>query len=118
VSRTIRRTKRNKLRSRSEKTYTHVRLTEYLDLQGESNRWYNHGFPLVPLEGKEFQKTYWKFHSDCGCPEFGFENAFEYPWVESSKEARARYKREIVKWLKDEDYEIIFTKPPHIWDYC
>jgi len=119
MSRTIRRTKAKKYRSRFEKEYTYY-IPEEWDNRSIGNRgirWVK-DFPLLPLEGKEFEKAYWKYHSDSGCKDFSFENAFEYPMREDERAKRSRYKREISRWLKDEDYEIQFQKSKQIWDYC
>ena len=116
MSRTIRRTKAKKTRSRFEKDYTHKRLDEWLDvLCGYQYR--SNGVPFRPLEGKEFEIAYWKYHSDNGFAEFGFENAFERPNCGTNREQRAAYKVELNRWIQNPDHEVIFQRPKEIWDY-
>lgn len=119
MSRTIRRTKTNKRNPRFLIDYV-TYLPQEWDGRQQGNRgvrWIK-DFPLLLLEGKEYQKAYWKFHSDNGFAVFGYENAYERPMIESESKTRARYKRELVKWIKDPEYVVQFTPPPQEWDYC
>jgi len=117
VSRTIRRKKTTKRFSRFEKDYTHYHPKEWRGITQSTWKNDHHAFPRLPYEGKEFWIRYWKFHSDNGLRIFGFENAFERPQYIDEGQVRALYKKELVKWLKDEDYEIIFLPRPNFWEY-
>ena len=116
MARTFRRKRSNKPWCRFEQDYTYTQPNEWcgIPLDHFNRKW----FPRIPLEGKAFSIAYWKYHSDCGHAVFGWEDAYERPWKQSQREMRNHYKGEIVKWLKDHDYEIIFSKPKHIWDLC
>lgn len=116
MSRTIRRTKTKKPYSRLERNYTHKPLPEWLDVEDTSS-YRPGGVPVRKLEGAEFLKVYWKFHTDNGCREFGFENCFERPQRRSSSEVRGHFKRELEKWKKDDEYEVILQAPKGFWEY-
>lgn len=116
MSRTIRRTKALKHYSRFEKDYTHKPLEEWLDVAPAPN-YRSNGMPVRPLEGDEYFRRWWHYHSDSGCHEFGFEDAYERPFREEEGCFRARNKNEIRKWLKDHDYEIIEKPHKFMWDY-
>jgi hypothetical protein len=116
MSRTIRRTKARKHYSRFAKDYTHKQVEEWLDVK-PTNTWQSNGMPIRPLEGKEYINRLWHYHSDAGCHEFGFEDAFEKPYQEDEGSFRARNKNELRKWLKDHEYEIIEKPPKLLWDY-
>jgi hypothetical protein len=116
VSRTIRRTKtRNKNNCRFEKTYTYIHPNEWCGI--ELDHFNKRYFPLVKPEEKEFKKLWWKFHSDNGFAIFGWEEAYEMPMHEVENHRRNRYKRELIKWIKNPDYEIQFMRCKQIWDY-
>lgn len=117
MSRTIRRTKAKKHHSRFAKDYTHRPLEEWLDVCPAPNYRPN-GIPIRPIEGKEYQTRYWHYHSDCGCHEFGFEDAFEYPFREGERSFRSRNNHEIRKWMNNPEYEIIEQGHKMLWDYC
>jgi hypothetical protein len=98
MSRTIRRTSTSGNHKRFEDDYT----------KSESGE---------RLEGKDFDVAYHKFHSDNGLPIFFYENSYEYPIRESSKTHRAQNKTEIMKWLKNQDHEVVFHKVRFFCDY-
>lgn len=118
MSRTIRRTKTNKRNPRFLIDYVTYLPQEWdgRDIGNRGIRWVK-DFPRFTLEGKAYDKAYWKFHSDQGFAEFFYEDNFEFPMHEVEGDRRARYKREIVKWLKDEEYEIQFQRCKQVWDY-
>lgn len=117
MSRTFRRQRSKKRNSRFERDYTSHKPEVWCGkplLKYSNNNW----FPTIPLEGKDFNRAYWKYHSDCGHSVFGWEKAYETPMLEPENERRRRYSREITKWLKDNSYEIIWQKSKQVWDYC
>jgi hypothetical protein len=119
VSRTIRRTKAKKYHSRFEKDYTHY-IPEVWDGREQGIRGVNRikDFPLLPLEGKEFQIAYWKYHTDNGLAIFGWEDAYEYPYEVDERSKRGTFKCEIHKWLRNPEHEIQYSRFKKIWDYC
>jgi hypothetical protein len=109
MSRTIRRTgdkKRNKSgRAHFEHDYTHT----YGDSNFESG-FYAWGCKRsVKLEGKEFDKAFWKFHRD-NHNSYGWSN---HTWDRWHYEQRCRMKNkeEIIRFLKDDEYEVIVYQP-------
>lgn len=102
MSRTFRRKgdkKRNKSgRSHFEKDYTVDRATSPIA------SWRYRNLPLISLEGKAFDKGYWKFHRDSG-PGYGWGNS-NYDRKRSETKCRMDNKQEIARYLKDEEYEV------------
>jgi hypothetical protein len=116
MSRTFRRKRDKKYNSRFEKDYTHYYDTGVFDRV--YNTFNEHGLPRIKLEGKEWQIAYWKYHSDNGFAIFGFQDAYETPMIESEQSFRSRWRFEIHKFMKYEDYEVNILKRRLIWDYC
>lgn len=116
MSRTIRRTKTNKQYSRFEKDYTHHHLEEWGDMVQTGWRNDYRAFPFVPKPEPEYTRAKWRFHSDCGLNIFRFEKCFNRPWRMSSLRLQSKY--ELIKWLKDPDYEIQISRIKLVWDYC
>ena len=63
----------------------------------------------VELVGKEFDKGYWKFHRDHH-NSYGWSN---HTWTRARYEDRCRMKNkeEIIRFMKDEEYEIFAYQP-------
>lgn len=59
----------------------------------------------------------WKFHSDMMTRLLSFQYFYCEPMEPANRTKRQQYKREIIKWLKDPDYEIQFKRPRQVWDY-
>jgi hypothetical protein len=115
VSRTIRRTKVKKFYSKFEKEYTYIYPTEWKGIKFTIS---NKGaFPLIPQQGKFFSIAYWKYHSDVGYKNFKYEKFYELPIKEPESATRTKYNLEIYKWLKNNNYEIIFQKSKKILEY-
>lgn len=110
MSRTIRRTKNKKHHSLFEKKYTYNRPEQWLDVkEGFRRIWpdwgYGEGYPLLKRQGKEFWQAWHWYHSD------NFNDYAALTRFEGYKEsAREQNKRELVKWLKNEDYEPVLLE--------
>lgn len=110
MSRTIRRTgdkKRNKSGgSHFETDYTHT--------YDESDRYSDVGAwrakPRIKMEGHEYFAQYHKFHG-CTCRGYGWGNHTYSRWY-AERQCRSVNKREIVRWLADDMYEIFTHNPP------
>ena len=109
MSRTIRRTRdkrRNKSgRSHFVKDYVYDRDETYLGLGWQS--WA--GMPMVKLTGKEYDKQFWKFHADTK-PGYGWGNP-NYSRKHFEDRLRMLHKQELLKYLKDDEHEVILDKP-------
>ena len=108
MSRTIRRKKNKKHHSLFEKHYTHRKPDQWFDLSPSwHHNWTEHadGYPLIKLEGKEFEKAWHWYHSD---------NFNDYEailrWHGSKESARCQNKQELIKWLQNEEYEPMLLK--------
>jgi hypothetical protein len=103
MSRTIRRKgdkKRNKSGSSSS---IHWYITDWsIDKDGNYQG-------RVPLEGKEYDQGYWKFHRDHH-NSYGWSN---HTWDRWHYEQRCRMKNkeEIIRYLNDENYEVFAHQP-------
>lgn len=106
MSRTIRRKRARKHWTNFSKPYTHDIPDEWNDVK----YYYSsvHAFPSLPKEEKEFIKALNWYHSDgyfvdgyYGCKSYtGYRGKFG-----SKESAREHNKQELIKWLKDEEYE-------------
>ena len=70
---------------------------------------------LTPFVDREIPK--WRFHSDMMTRHLSFEYFYCEPMEEANRTKRRKYNLEIIKWLKDPDYEIQFKRPRQTWDY-
>jgi hypothetical protein len=105
MSRTIRRTRgkrRNKSgRSSFENDYTFDRI--------HYGHWgYYAPSKNVKLEGKEFDKAYWKFHGDSNKAQWSYFKSWR---VSAEKKCRAKNKEEIVRYYQNVNYEVMLHKP-------
>ena len=107
MSRTFRR-KGDKKRNKSGRSHFEKRFTvDHVEPPVPGRRYGN--LPLISLEGKAFDKAFWKFHGDSSNA-YGWSNpigsrkAFE-------AECRMNNKQEIARYLKDDEYEIQFHNP-------
>lgn len=116
MSRTIRRTKTTKPHSRLEKQYTHKPLDQWLDVASRPTYQFN-GIPVRKLEGAAFDRVYWRFHTDNGRRDFGFENCFERPQHRPSGEVRALYKQQLFRSLLADPHEIILQGSKDFWEF-
>jgi hypothetical protein len=64
------------------------------------------------------EREHAKYYSDCGHKDFAFENSFEIPFLEAEASYRAWFRKELHRWLKDPEREVIARKRKKIWDYC
>jgi len=69
---------------------------------------------LTPFVDREIPK--WRFHSDMMTRHLSFQYFYEEPWEPSNRSKRRKHNLEIIKWMKNPDYEIQFQRPRQIWD--
>ena len=119
MSRTIRRTRdkrRNKSgRSHFEKDYTEFYVEHWNGPTAMHGTWAC--FPRVKAKGHAFNKGYWFFHGD-NHNAHGFSN-YTYSRKAAEDTCRAKNRQEIIKYYKDEEYEILIHNPACLsWDRC
>jgi hypothetical protein len=110
MSRTIRRTrdkKRNKSgRSHFENSYTY----DWLHTGPINSIWLK-----VKMEGKAFEKAYWKFHGDRH-NSYGFSNS-TWSRFDAETSCRMKNKTEIIRYYKNEEYDVFAYNPRCLsWD--
>lgn len=115
MARTVRRTrdkKRNKSgRSHFERDYTHRKPRSE-----RPNGFYAWGsYATIKLEGKEFDQAYWLFHRDHDGG-YGWGNHKFDRWHYENR-CRMKNKEEIIRYYKDEDYEVFAHQPGNLaWE--
>jgi hypothetical protein len=95
MSRTIRRIKKQSMPGKRHNTHKEIICTPYKDY-------------IIPK---------WRFHSDMMTRHLSFQYFYCEPMEPANRTKRRRYKLEVIKWLKNPDYEIQFQRARQIWDY-
>jgi hypothetical protein len=106
MSKTIRRTRAKKHNKSGRSNFVTYWVTNWT--YDEEGLW-----KRIPLEGKEYDQAYWRFHSD-RLKHLGNSKGSRH---EAERNCRRKNKEELFRYFKDEDYEVMLHEPRCLsWD--
>jgi hypothetical protein len=92
-----------------------IRRTKNQRQQGKRHYSYK---DFITTPHKDYTIPKWRFHSDMMTRHLSFQYFYCEPMEPANRTKRRKYDLEVIKWLKDPDYEIQFQRPRQVWDYC